>query len=69
MQKSPSIATRPTLSENLLSSLSASEKSLHAHALDLRRRLRALEAELMADLVEIDESKVFRKLGWSSLFS
>jgi hypothetical protein len=48
--------------------LTARQTELHARALRLSREHRELEAKLCECLREIDETKLFKKLGWPSLF-
>jgi hypothetical protein len=48
--------------------LTVQQTELHATALRLSREYRELEARLCECLREIDETKLFKKLGWPSLF-
>jgi hypothetical protein len=48
--------------------LTARQTELHARALRLSREHRELEAKLCECLREIDETKLFKKLEWPSLF-
>jgi 5-methylcytosine-specific restriction endonuclease McrA len=48
--------------------LTARQTELHTRALRLSREHRELEAKLCECLREIDETKLFKKLGWPSLF-
>jgi hypothetical protein len=48
--------------------LTARQTEIHARALRLSREHRELEAKLCECLREIDETKLFKKLGWPSLF-
>ena len=44
------------------------ERALHQRALDVSQRYRSAEADLLEVLEKLDEKKVFRALGYSSLF-
>jgi hypothetical protein len=48
--------------------ISTEDQSLHKRAIELARTHRNIEAELIAIIQCIDEKKIFKKLGYSSLF-
>ncbi|MGE0526567.1 MAG: hypothetical protein AB7G93_12030 [Bdellovibrionales bacterium] len=58
-----------TFQPELMDSLTPRLRGLHARALDLSKKHRQLEWDLVVVLQEVDRTKLFKKVGYSSLFT
>ena len=52
----------------MINSLSSEQQKLHLRAMDLSRKHRRIESDLILVLQEIDSTKLFKKMGYASLF-